>query len=66
MIREDKRKKAEWTKKAVDIKNTEVGKFTHSYYDQAVFSEFPELIGGKVRLILTGSAPIARDVLSFL
>lgn len=34
-------------------------------YDTLVFKNFKKVLGGKVRIILTGSAPISNEVLSF-
>lgn len=42
------------------------GTYTHGCYDAVIFKKVKALIGGKVRLMLTGSAPIAHDVLDFL
>ena len=39
---------------------------THSVYDALVFNKFKAALGGRVRLLLTASAPISKDVLSFL
>lgn len=41
------------------------GKFTHVLYDKLVFDKLKARLGGNVRLMVTGSAPIARDVLEF-
>ena len=38
----------------------------HCFYDKIVFSKIKAMFGGKVRLMLTGSAPISADVLDFL
>lgn len=42
------------------------GSVKDSIYDALVFSKFKKVLGGKVRIIVTGSAPIGGDVLSFL
>jgi long-chain acyl-CoA synthetase len=38
----------------------------HSFYDAVVFKKLRNLLGGNVTLMITGSAPIAADVLNFL
>lgn len=42
------------------------GTYTHGCYDAVIFKKVKALVGGKVRFMLTGSAPIAPDVLDFL
>lgn len=39
---------------------------THSMYDCLVFKKFKDILGGRVRVMVTGSAPIAKEVLNFL
>ena len=39
---------------------------THKIYDALVFGKVAAILGGNVRLMVTGSAPIAGDVLEFL
>lgn len=39
---------------------------THSLYDRLVFNKTKNVFGGKVRVMVTASAPIATDVLNFL
>lgn len=61
--------KAWLVKKAVNSKMTDLknGKgFKHAFYDKIVFKKMKALLGGKIRLMITGSAPIAGDVLDFL
>lgn len=41
------------------------GGFHHGCYDK-LFKKFRAILGGRVRLMITGSAPIAGDVLDFL
>lgn len=38
----------------------------HSIYDKIVFKKFKDILGGNVRLMITGSAPISGEVLDFL
>ncbi|KAI9486241.1 MAG: hypothetical protein EXX96DRAFT_495983 [Benjaminiella poitrasii] len=38
----------------------------HWIYDRLVFSKIRDILGGRVRFILSGSAPIADEVLDFL
>lgn len=40
--------------------------FHHKLYDALIFSKIKAFLGGNVRLMLTGSAPISGDVLDFL
>ena len=42
------------------------GTYHHKFYDVLVFNKVKALLGGRVSLMLTGSAPIAPDVLEFL
>lgn len=39
---------------------------THGFYDALIFSKMKTLLGGKLRIMLTGSAPISGEVLDFL
>lgn len=50
--------------KTQGLNNT--GSTNHGLYDAIVFKKFKALLGGKVRLMITGSAPISADVLNFL
>lgn len=54
---------AEW---GLQKKLQQVGTYTHTYYDKIVFDKFKDILGGRVRFMITGSAPIAKDVLHFL
>ena len=42
------------------------GGLDHAFYDAIVFKKIRNLLGGNVRIMITGSAPIAGDVLDFL
>lgn len=42
------------------------GCYTYAAYDKAVCNKFRAILGGEVRLMVTGSAPISVDVLNFL
>jgi long-chain acyl-CoA synthetase len=37
-----------------------------AFYDAIVFSKFKDILGGRVKTMITGSAPISKDVLNFL
>ncbi|KAF8955234.1 Long chain acyl-CoA synthetase 7 peroxisomal [Entomortierella lignicola] len=52
---------------AAKMANLAAGKgFTHPFWDRILFNKIKMALGGRVQLILTGSAPIAKEVLSFL
>lgn len=58
-----------WTKTALDyalntkLKNvTTNGDFTHKVYDRIFFNKTRAALGGHVRLIICGSAPLLPDV----
>jgi long-chain acyl-CoA synthetase len=42
------------------------GSLTHKLWDSLVFNKIKNLLGGRVRLMVTGSAPISGDVMEFL
>jgi long-chain acyl-CoA synthetase len=52
---------------AKKLANLKEGKgFHHGCYDKTLFKKMRMFLGGNVRLMITGSAPIAGDVLDFL
>ena len=61
--------KAEIIKQCTEMKEKhfkKTGSTVHYLADNLVFGKLKNILGGKVRLIVTGSAPIAADVLRFL
>lgn len=44
----------------------EDGSVTDWFYDKVVFSKMKAVLGGNVRIMITGSAPIALEVIKFL
>ena len=42
------------------------GTLTHGCYDAVIFKKVKALVGGRVRVMITGAAPISADVLDFL
>ena len=42
------------------------GKTTHWFYDKLVFKKTKDILGGRVKIMITGSAPISVDVIDFL
>jgi long-chain acyl-CoA synthetase len=40
--------------------------FTHGFWDSTIFQAFKDRLGGNVRAIVTGSAPISQDTVDFL
>ena len=49
------------------LANLKAGKgLEHGCWDKIVFKKMKMILGGNVRLMITGSAPIAGDVLDFL
>ena len=39
------------------------GSVTHVHYDSILFNKLKPILGGEVRLIVSGGAPISKDVL---
>eukprot|EP01090_Pellita_catalonica_P023128 TRINITY_DN9303_c0_g1_i1.p1 TRINITY_DN9303_c0_g1~~TRINITY_DN9303_c0_g1_i1.p1 ORF type:complete len:549 (+),score=78.51 TRINITY_DN9303_c0_g1_i1:199-1845(+) len=52
-----------WHTKKENLKR---GIVKHPFWDTWVFSEVAKKFGGRIRIVLTGSAPITNDVLDFL
>lgn len=44
----------------------ETGAVTHPCYDYLIFNKIKKILGGNVRVMATGSAPISPDILDFL
>ena len=40
--------------------------YTHAVYDKIVFKKIRAILGGNVRIMVTASAPIAKEVLDFM
>lgn len=41
------------------------GTLTHGCYDRVIFSKLAQVLGGRVRIMVTGSAPLAKEVFNF-
>lgn len=50
--------------KLANLKQT--GSWTHAFYDRLVFNKVRAVLGGNIKLIVSGSAPIRPDVLDLL
>jgi len=46
--------------------NLKSGQYTHKVWDNLIFNKMRNVLGGRVRLIVTGSAPMSADALNFL
>ena len=42
------------------------GKFAHPLWDRLVFKKVRAVLGGNVKLVISGSAPISKEVIEFL
>eukprot|EP00842_Homolaphlyctis_polyrhiza_P004935 jgi/Hompol1/5442/HPOL_001936-RA len=51
---------------SVKKENLKYGVATHALWDALVFSKIRATLGGRVKWMLTGAAPISRDVVDFL
>ncbi|OMJ84629.1 hypothetical protein SteCoe_14221 [Stentor coeruleus] len=61
--------KAVLIKKALRAKQKaykETGAINHAFWDTLVFKKVKAVLGGRVKVMLTGSAPISGDVINFL
>ena len=56
----------EWgiQKKLYNLHN--YGSHVHPFYDNVVFHHFKSILGGRMRQLISGSAPISKEVLDFL
>ncbi len=55
--------------KAIKTKTENMNKraqYTHWFYDKIVFKKMKQALGGRVRILVTGSAPMSREVQDFL
>ena len=61
-----KRTLTDWgiQKKLYNLEN--YARYNHTFYDALIFSKFREFLGGRVRHMITGSAPISKEILNFL
>lgn len=52
---------------ATKLANLEAGNgYTHAFWDRLIFNKVRQALGGRVRYIVSGSAPIGKDVMQFL
>jgi long-chain acyl-CoA synthetase len=42
------------------------GKLTHPIYDRLIFDKIKQVLGGNIRLLISGGAPLSKDVKDFL
>ena len=61
-----KRSLIDWAVKSKFAKLDDSGTFTHAIYDKLVFKKFRDILGGRVRIMVTGSAPISKETVRFL
>ena len=48
------------------VSDVDVSSYSHGCYDSLVFNKVKKLLGGRVRMMITASAPISKDVLLFM
>lgn len=68
-VSETKGFKKKLLKRALKVKLANLrkdGSVTHKLYDALVFNKIKKILGGNVRIMLSGAAPIAGDVLETL
>ena len=61
--------KAKLIKSALEAKLKNLhrnAKYTHGLWDPLIFNKTAKVLGGRVRYMVTGSAPISKEVLDFL
>lgn len=60
--------KSTLAKRALNVKlgNVDSGKYTHSIYDSLVFNKMKGFLGGRVEVMLSGSAPLSLPVKKFM
>lgn len=52
---------------AAKLVNLEAGNgYTHAFWDRLIFNKVKQALGGHVRVMVTGSAPIGKDIMQFL
>ena len=61
-----KKKLFSWAMSSKQSSLEQSASYSHGIWDKVVFAKTKNLLGGRVKQIITGSAPIAEDVLSFL
>lgn len=48
------------------ISDVDVSNYSHGCYDSLIFNKVKKILGGRVRIMITASAPISKDVLEFM
>ncbi|KAI9322692.1 hypothetical protein BX666DRAFT_2117895 [Dichotomocladium elegans] len=52
---------------AAKLANLEAGRgYTHPFWDRIIFNKVRQALGGRVRFVSSGSAPLSKDVMQFL